>query len=92
MDDELKAAVLAYENSPEAVHDIFDCEDDETPTAATPTCVSDWSFHAANYERAKRRDQMRALVGLPPLLKPNDFRRNFGWPKPAKASLVETPT
>lgn len=78
----LRAAVLAYETSPDAISDCWDTETGEFEEGAQ-AFPSDWAHHYADYQLAKRRDEMRTLVGLPSLLKADDWRQKLDCPEPA---------
>lgn len=87
----LRDAVIDLETSPEPIHDVFDWNpEDGEPPADCPTSASDWSHHWAAYQKAKRRDALRALVGLPPLLDRYDNRRHIQKPEPARHSSEPT--
>lgn len=79
---ELRNALLMWFNSPEPVADIWDTESGQWEEGADAT-VSDWSRHYADGIEAQRLDRVRSLVGLPPLLAPDDFRLKCGPTIPA---------
>ncbi len=87
----LRAAVLLYENSPDPIADCWDTESGEYEEGAQ-AFPSDWAHHYADYQQALRRDEMRALVGLPPLLQGADWRQNLDEPEPACRPALEQET
>jgi hypothetical protein len=87
----LREAIINYETSPQPVRDIFDWNSDHgTPPANCPTTASEQSQQWAAFQKAERRDEMRALVRLTPLLDRDDSRQHIQQPEAASRRVTES--